>query len=69
MGTISLCAGRITPMVSRASVSFAKRRLQKFNGVPARTLYLHLKESEYRFNNRDNNLARELLKLLERYPL
>ncbi|HEY5074713.1 MAG TPA: IS1595 family transposase [Pyrinomonadaceae bacterium] len=49
--------------------SFAKRRLQKFNGVSARTFYLHLKECEYRFNNRDNNLARKLLKLLERYPL
>jgi transposase len=49
--------------------SYAKRRLQKFNGVPARTFYLHLKECEYRFNNRDNNLARELLKLLERHPL
>lgn len=49
--------------------SFAKRRLQKFKGVPASTFYLHLKESEYRFNNRNNNLARELLKLLERYPL
>jgi transposase len=49
--------------------SYAKRRLQKFNGVPVRTFYLHLKECEYRFNNRDNNLARELLRLLERYPL
>ena len=49
--------------------SYAKRRLQKFNGVPARTFYLHLKECEYRFNNRNNNLARELLNLLERYPL
>jgi len=49
--------------------SFAKRRLQKFNGVPTRTFYLHLKECEYRFNNRDNNLARVLLKLLERDPL
>ena len=49
--------------------SYAKRRLQKFNGVPARTFYLHLKECEYRFNNRDNNLARVLLNLLERYPL
>ena len=48
--------------------SYAKRRLQKFNGVPARTFYLHLKECEYRFNNRDN-LARVLLRLLERYPL
>ena len=49
--------------------SFAKRRLQKFNGVPARTFYLHLKECEYRFNNRTKNLTRELLKLLVRYPL
>src|SRR5918995_4199908 len=44
--------------------SFAKRRLQKFNGVPARTFYLHLKECEYRFNNRTKNLTRELLTLL-----
>jgi hypothetical protein len=32
--------------------SSAKRRLQKFNGIPAHTFYLHLKECEYRFNNR-----------------
>ena len=49
--------------------SYAKRRLQKFNGVPGRTFYLHLKECEYRFNNRTNNLSRELLNLLVRYPL
>jgi transposase len=49
--------------------SYAKRRLQKFNGVPARTFYLHLKECEYRFNNKANNLTRELLKLLELHPL
>jgi len=49
--------------------SYAKRRLQKFNGVPARTFYLHLKECEYRFNHRTKNLSRELLKLLVRYPL
>ena len=30
--------------------SFAQQRLQKFNGVPNRTFYLHLKESEWRFN-------------------
>lgn len=29
---------------------FARQRLQKFNGVPNRTFYLHLKESEWRFN-------------------
>ena|SRR5438270_5748259 len=49
--------------------SFAKRRLQKFNGISARTFYLHLKECEYRFNNRNKDLSRLLLKLLERYPL
>ena len=49
--------------------SHAKRRLQKFNGVPARTFYLHLKECEYRFNNRNKELSKLLLKLLERHPL
>lgn len=49
--------------------SFAKRRLQKFNGVAEHTFYLHLKESEYRFNHRKENLFRLLLKLLERHPL
>lgn len=49
--------------------SYAKRRLQKFNGVSARTFYLHLKECEYRFNNRHKELSTLLLKLLERHPL
>lgn len=49
--------------------SSAKRRLQKFNGVSEHTFYLHLKESEYRFNHRKENLFRLLLKLLERHPL
>jgi transposase-like protein len=49
--------------------SFAKRRLQKFNGLPAHTFYLHLKECEYRFNNRHKNLSRLLLKLLENNPI
>ncbi|HEV2706773.1 MAG TPA: IS1595 family transposase [Pyrinomonadaceae bacterium] len=49
--------------------SYAKRRLQKFNGVPARTFYLHLKECEYRFNNRNSELSTLLLRLLEKHPL
>ncbi len=49
--------------------SYAKRRLQKFNGVPARTFYLHLKGCEYRFNNRNRELSTLMLKLLERHPL
>ena len=49
--------------------SYAKRRLQKFNGVPAATFYLHLKECEWRFNHRHGNLYQELLRLLRKYPL
>ena len=49
--------------------SYAKRRLQQFNGVPAPTFYLHLKECEWRFNNRSKNLYQELLKLLRQHPL
>jgi transposase-like protein len=49
--------------------SFAKRRLQKFNGVAKETFYLHLKECEWRFNNRSKNLYLELLKLLRENPL
>ncbi len=48
--------------------SFAKRRLQKFNGVPAHTFYLHLKECEWRFNQRHDNLYLLLLKLLRENP-
>lgn len=49
--------------------SYAKRRLTKFNGVPKHTFYLHLKETEYRFNHRRDNLYLELLKLLRLKPL
>jgi transposase-like protein len=49
--------------------SFAKRRLQKFNGVPAATFYLHLKECQWRFNHKHDNLYLELLRLLRHYPL
>ncbi|MEJ7576247.1 MAG: IS1595 family transposase [Pyrinomonadaceae bacterium] len=49
--------------------SFSKRRLQKFNGVPAQTFSLHLKECEWRFNHRHGNLYLELLRLLRLHPL
>ncbi len=49
--------------------SYAKRRLQKFNGVKKDTFYLHLKECEYRFNHRSENLYRTLLTLLKKFPL
>ena len=49
--------------------SYAKRRLAKFNGVAKHTFYLHLKETEYRFNHRHDNLYLEILKLLRNNPL
>ena len=49
--------------------SYAKRRLQKFNGVPAATFYWHLKECEWRFNHKRDNLYLELLRLVRHYPL
>jgi transposase len=49
--------------------SFAKRRLAQFNGLADQTFYLHLKESEFRFNNRKNNLYKILLNSLRKNPL
>ena len=34
-----------------------------------RTFYLHLKETEFRFNHRNNNLYKELLNFLRKDPL
>ncbi|MEO6815822.1 MAG: IS1595 family transposase [Edaphobacter sp.] len=49
--------------------SLAKQRLVKFNAVPKHTFYLHLKESEFRFNQRQNNLYKVLLSFLRKDPL
>jgi len=48
---------------------YAKRRLAKFNGVKDATFYLHLKETEYRFNLRRGNLYATLLKVLKKRPI
>ena len=49
--------------------SFAKARLQQFKGVPRHTFLLHLKECEFRFNHRYEDLYKLLLKLLRQQPL
>ncbi len=41
--------------------SFAKRRLAKFNGLKDKNFFLHLKESEFKFNHRQ---AKDILKSL-----
>jgi len=49
--------------------AYVKRRLEKFHGVSNRTIYLHMKESEWRFNMRKNDSYPELLKLLRNHPI
>ncbi|MBU6414810.1 IS1595 family transposase [Patescibacteria group bacterium] len=36
--------------------SYVKRKMRKHNGIPKQKFYLYLKESEFRFNNRGQNL-------------
>jgi transposase len=49
--------------------SYAKRRMVKFNGVSRGTFFLHLKETEFCFNHRHENLYKVLLKMLSKQPL
>ena len=49
--------------------SLAKRRLARFCGIPRHTFYLHLKETEFRFNHRNQDLYHVLLNFLRKDPL
>jgi transposase-like protein len=46
--------------------SFAKRRLAKFNGLRDENFLMHLKESEFMYNNKDKNLSKILTKLISK---
>jgi len=48
---------------------FAKSRLSSFRGMNKSTFHLHLKECEFRFNHRGNNLYKLLLNMLRNDPL
>jgi transposase len=48
---------------------YAKTRLARFRGINKQTFYLHLKECEFRFNHRGQNLYHLLLKILRKQPL
>jgi transposase len=48
---------------------FVKNRLQKFNGIARTTFYLHLKECEFRFNYRKEDLYQMLLKMVREAPV
>jgi transposase-like protein len=47
--------------------SFAKRRLSKFNGIPSHKFSLYLKECEFRFNHRNENLYTVLLNVFGKF--
>ena len=49
--------------------SVTKRRLSKFNGIHSHKFNLHLKECEFRFNYRKENLYVKLLKIIRKNPL
>jgi len=49
--------------------AYAKTRLARFRGMNPATFPLHLKECEFRFNNRGLNLTRILLKICREKPL
>jgi transposase-like protein len=46
--------------------SYAKTRLAKFNGCHAESFVLHLKECEFRFNHRNENLCKIVKKLVKK---
>jgi transposase-like protein len=49
--------------------SFTKRRLNKLNGIQKRYFLLHLKESEFRWNHKRDNLYKILLRDFRKNPL
>lgn len=49
--------------------SFAKRRMAKFNGLTDERFYLHLKETEWRWNHKSDNIYKLLLKHFRQKPL
>ena len=48
---------------------YAKTRLYRFRGMSKKTFHLHLKECEFRFNNRGEDLYLLILKILRKFPL
>jgi len=46
--------------------SYVKRKMRKHNGVPKKNFYLYLKEAEFRFNNRNQDLFKILSKIVFR---
>ena len=48
---------------------FSKTHLMRFRGLHKHTFYFHLKECEFRFNNRHSDIYKILLKMIRENPL
>ncbi|GAO42901.1 hypothetical protein FPE01S_02_00060 [Flavihumibacter petaseus NBRC 106054] len=46
-----------------------RSRLMKFRGLNRNTLYLHIKECEFRYNHRNEDMQAKLLVMINRQPL
>lgn len=46
--------------------SYVKRKMRKHNGIPRQKFYLYLKEAEFRFNHRNENLTDLIIKVLKK---
>ena len=49
--------------------AYAKTRLIRFRGLQKHTFYFHLKECEFRFNHRHEDLPKLILKMCRVFPL
>jgi transposase len=49
--------------------AYAKLRLSKMKGIRKEMFYLHLKETEFRFNHRRDNVYKLMLKMLREKPI
>jgi transposase-like protein len=49
--------------------AYAKTRLVRFRGMQKHTFYFHLKECEFRFNHRHQDLLKRFLKMCRDFPL
>ena len=49
--------------------AYAKLRLAKMKGIRKDMFYLHLKETEFRFNHRRDNLYKLMMKILREQPI
>ncbi len=49
--------------------AYAKLRLSKMKGIRKEMFYLHLKETEFRFNHRRDNVYKLILKMLREEPI